>query len=288
MTVNPISIKFLHTKTSQPLVSKRSKPDRVQFTDLNNKIYSISVSSGLKENKPKLNFIQKRFNVVIHVKNDDKTGYITVNKNSLLHRLDIASKDLKNATSKNKDYDVTEIVSKKIGEIKEKSSPGFTQLFAEAKRQFSFHPFNEEILDRLNEVLPDVVESNQFNYGRAVMYSTEEQTQKEHAIEDALESFFDRKDLFINLKMNKHGGSVLSRERMKYEILEHAEKTLKSKSPETQKDILNYIRQVAYDRNFLKDPTTFINKWIQDRGGTEILLFPEDPALAFFKKIKFE
>ena len=36
--------------------------------------------------------------------------------------------------------------------------------------------------------------------------------------------------------------------------MKEAEKFVKSITQENQKDVLNYIRQVAYNRDFLKDP----------------------------------
>jgi hypothetical protein len=155
---------------------------------------------------------------------------------------------------------------------------GVSQLLAEAERQFAFHPLKKDILAQIRAVLPQVVERNGFAYGRAREYDTDEEMEKQHAIEDALESFFCRKDLFKNLKISKYGGSILGQVKMKNQILEKAEEFIKSiASQKNQKDVLNYIRQVVYDRNFLSNPVAFINKWIKDREGKEysnMYLFP--------------
>src|ERR1700722_10574323 len=64
-------------------------------------------------------------------------------------------------------------------------NPEALQPFAEAERQFAFHPLKNDILAELRTVLPEVVESNTFARGRACIYNTQEEAQKQHAIEDA-------------------------------------------------------------------------------------------------------
>jgi hypothetical protein len=297
MSINPISIKFLHDTAAQPLVnSKGKKQDRIQFEGLDHKTYLVAAKYGFKEKIPKLNFIEKKFNVIVQVEKDGKTGYIVVNKNSLLKRLNLSSEDLKNAISKNKNYDVTEAVSKKISEIQEKfltlsknemkeknESKAIPRLYAEAKEQFALHPLNEDILVRLHKILPETLKENSFRYGKSIIYNTEKEARKEQAIEDALESFFDRKDLFPNLKLVKENGLNLHQAKTDLIIKLAEDYVKKSVEPKFQKDVLNYIRLVAYNKDYLRQPDTFLKAWIRHREGMIIVPYAESMALNFFK-----
>lgn len=161
-----------------------------------------------------------------------------------------------------------------------------SKLIAEAEIQFKFHPFKEAILAEICTVLPSVVENNEFTYGGSYIVSSKEETQKQHAIDDALESFFSQKDLFATLDMRQLGGGVLGLEKRRLKIMEKGKEFVKAIKPaENQIHVLNYIRQIAYNRNFNADPMKYIEYWIQNRGS-KAPQFPLDDALAFFKQIK--
>lgn len=49
-------------------------------------------------------------------------------------------------------------------------------------------------------------------------------------------------------------------------------------------EIVNYIQQVLNDPEFEKDPQSFMQKWKEDRGGSEEFRVEEDSARSFFKK----
>jgi hypothetical protein len=307
MNIHPISIKFLHDAAAEPLAnSKGKKQNRIQFEDLDDKTYLVAAKYGFKEKIPKLNFIEKKFNVIVNVEKDGKTGYIVVNKNSLLKRLNLSSEDLKNSLSKNKKHDVTEAVSKKINEIKKeliykkniknfeiieekenqsvkinekKEFKSIPQFFAEAEEQFSLHPLKDEILLRLNDILVQTMEKNSFSCGN------EKIAPKESAIEDALESFFDRKDLFPDLDIVKEGGVYLGTEQMKRMIMKEAEIFTKEKvKPEEQKNVLNYIRSVTYNRNFLNGTVGFFHEWAETIDSSNES--SERAAFAFFDYLR--
>ena len=167
------------------------------------------------------------------------------------------------------------------------TSLSLPQLLAEAKEHFKFNPLKDEILENLKIVLPHAIENKSYSFGGMIMYDTEEETQKAELIEDALESFFVRKDLFKDFSLIKYGGSILGRERMKLQIMNEAEKYVGTGdlSESNQKDILNYIRQITYSRKFLNDPVAYVNQWIKDRETSDGHLFPSDDALNFFKMI---
>ncbi|MEI8365890.1 MAG: hypothetical protein WCF65_05680 [Parachlamydiaceae bacterium] len=87
----------------------------------------------------------------------------------------------------------------------------FTQetLLQEAERQFQDHPFKNEILEEITCVLPKVREHYRITLGRTPQFNSEVKQKKYEAIENAVNSFFDRDDLFMGLDIFHLGGCIL-------------------------------------------------------------------------------
>lgn len=86
---------------------------------------SIAVFSGFSENKPKLNPLNKLFNVAVKVDVDNESGYIVLNKNSLKKRLGIDSKEFE---QHEKAGTLEDLIYKKFGEIEQAKSLILTKI----------------------------------------------------------------------------------------------------------------------------------------------------------------
>lgn len=162
-------------------------------------------------------------------------------------------------------------------------------VMAKAEEQFESHQFKTEILEKIKNKLESHKEFGSITLGgRAIIFDSEEMQQKHKDLNEGLDAFFGRKDLFKGVKIYVEGGCILSHEKFKSQVMERAEKFAKEatlppdqNAEKAQAQLLNYIRGIVYKQEFVSDPKSFINKWKQQ---DEQLRFPGDRAREFFEQ----
>jgi hypothetical protein len=161
-----------------------------------------------------------------------------------------------------------------------------------AKTQFACHPLQNEVVQKIKDILPNVLSTNNIAYQPSPTVVDkqgaidEKLTERYDAINDAFQSFFDRKELFKDLRIGILGGEKsIGLGKWRKTILQKADEYVKTIDPKENRDaVSNYIRQVVYDGNFNKNLTEYINKW-KNETATANCIFPSEKALHFFEKL---
>jgi hypothetical protein len=76
------------------------------------------------------------------------------------------------------------------------------QLTDQARIQFADNPYRDAIMQEIQTTLPHVIDAKDYTLdNRCVGFNNDEERRKHHAIQDALDSFLSRKDLFKDLHL---------------------------------------------------------------------------------------
>lgn len=137
---------------------------------------------------------------------------------------------------------------------------GYGWASSAAEEQFAKHPYKLEILDAIRHKMECYKESRGITLGpMRILWG---QWEKYVAIDESLEAFFSREDLFKGVSVIRCGGDFKEHWVLRKELMQAAKKYVNDPSinrPTKERiDLLNSIREIVYKQKFISDPVKYL------------------------------